>query len=61
VLAHRFLAQTGTPESHYYALNIEQNHDAVYGEGFRRARSLVDARGFRSFIESLRSTKRWPA
>lgn len=61
VLAHRLLEQTGTPESHYHALNIEQNNDAVYGEGFRRARSLVDARGFHRFIESLQSTKRWPA
>ena len=61
LLSYRYYHEINTPESRYHALNIEQNADPVYGEGFRRVRALAEALGFPRFIEGLRTTKRLPS
>jgi hypothetical protein len=57
MLAHRYFMQLNTPESLYYARNIEQNTSPVYGEGFRRVQALVDRLGFAQVLEAMRATK----
>ena len=61
LLAYRFFTGTGTAEGRYHAEGIEKNPDAVYGEGFRQVRAIVDAMGFARFVEVLQRTKRLPS
>jgi len=61
LLAYRLYSQMNTPESHYYAMRIEQQNDPVYGEGFRRIRALTEALGFQRLIGTLRTTKQLPS
>ena len=61
LLAHRLYDQMNTPESRYHAMCIERQNDAVYGEGFRRVRALMEAVGFRRLIETLRTAKQLPS
>ena len=61
LLSYRYYSELATDESRYHAKNIEQNPNPVYGNGFRRIRAQVDAMGFRSFVETLRTTKQLPS
>lgn len=54
LLAHRFYVQINTPESRFFARQIEQQNDPVYGQGFRRLRARAEATGFQRLIEALR-------
>lgn len=60
VLAHRRLTQIATAESRYYAMIIEKSTDPVYGDGFRRVRSVAGTVGFHRLVETLRTTRRLP-
>jgi len=60
LLSYRYYTQLHTPESRYHATGIEQNPNPVYGDGFRRVRSIADAIGFQRFMEIFRTTKRLP-
>jgi hypothetical protein len=59
-LSHRYYVDLNTPEGRYHAICIEENPDPVYGEGFRRVRSLANTLGFSRFLEILRTTKKFP-
>lgn len=61
LLAYRLYVQMNTPESRYHATCIEQQSDPVYGEGFRRVHTLMEAVGFHGLIETLRTAKRLPS
>jgi LIM domain/Protein DA1 len=61
LLTHHYYTQLNTEESRYHAKSIETNPDPVYGEGFRRVRTIADAMSFQRFVESLQMTKRLPS
>ncbi len=60
LLAHRLHVQMNTPEHLHYARNIERNPNSVYGDGYRRIRSISDRLGFERFVQQLSATKRLP-
>jgi hypothetical protein len=60
LLAYRFYQGILTDEGRYHAQCIEQSTDPVYGDGFRRLHSLVQAVGFQHLIEVLTTTKQLP-
>lgn len=61
LLSYRYYVEANTLESHYHRVSKEQNADPIYGEGFRRIRALSDRVSFPRLIETLRTTKRFPA
>jgi hypothetical protein len=60
LLAHRWLGEQGTPEARYYATQLAENPDAVYGGGFRRLDALSQRLGLHGVVATLRTTKRLP-
>ncbi len=60
LLSHRYYTELATVEAGYHAKGIEQSSDPVYGEGFRRVRSLANSIGFQRLVETLATTKRLP-
>jgi hypothetical protein len=61
LLAYRYYySQVSTDDSRYQARQIERSADAIYGEGFRRVRGLVDAVEFHHLLRIIVSTKRLP-
>jgi hypothetical protein len=60
LLAFCWLMHIGTNESRYYATSIEQCTDSIYGEGFRKIRSLAQATGFNNLIKMLHTKKALP-
>ena len=61
LLSYRYYMNLDTDESRYHAHNIEQNPSPIYGDGFRRIRTLADTMGFQRFVETLRTTKHLPS
>jgi hypothetical protein len=61
LLTHRYYTQLNTEESRYHAKSTETNPDPIYGDGFRRVRTIAGAMGFQRFVETMRSTKRLPS
>lgn len=61
LLSYRWYTEVNTPESRYYATNIERHADPIYGEGFRRVKALTDRVGFPRLLETLRMQKCLPA
>lgn len=59
-LSHRYYCDLNTLEGRYHAMCIENNTEPVYGEGFRRVRTLADPLGFPRFLEILCTTKTLP-
>ena len=60
LLAQRFHTEINSPEHLRYARNIERNPNSVYGEGYRRVRTIADKLGFERFVQQLSITKRLP-
>lgn len=60
LLSYRYYTNLNTPESRYYAGNMEKNPDPVYGEGFRRVRAIADRVGFANLLNTLQSSGRLP-
>jgi hypothetical protein len=61
MLAHRYYSHLSTPEGRYYAQNIEQNPNPIYGEGFRKLRTTINRVGFLNYVTQLRANKHPPA
>ncbi len=61
LLSYHYYTQLDTSESRYHAENVASNPNPVYGEGFRRVRTIADAMGFQRFVETMRNTKRLPS
>lgn len=60
LLAVRYYTYLDTPESRYYAKNIQDARDPIYGEGFRRINALSERVSFARMVETLRVTKKLP-
>lgn len=60
LLAYRYYQYLNTPESHYHASSTEKNPDPVYGDGFRRLRTLADKYSFPQLLSILNTTKQLP-
>ncbi len=60
LLSYRYYESLGTAEARYHANGIERATDQVYGEGFRRVHARSEQMGFENFIETLRTTRRFP-
>ena len=60
LLAYRYYQHLNTPESRYHVSSTEKNHDPVYGDGFRRVRTLADRHGFPRLLAALNTTKQLP-
>ncbi|GCE11560.1 protein DA1 [Tengunoibacter tsumagoiensis] len=58
LLAYRYYGGQSGAESAYFAKNIEQNRDPVYGDGFRRVKAIADREGFARFLSNLQTTKK---
>jgi hypothetical protein len=61
LLAYRFYQLHPSQETAYYARGIEENHDPIYGDGFRRVRAIAERSGFAHLLTTLRVEKRLPA
>ena len=61
LLAYRYYGAQGTDVARYRIESMLRNPDPIYGEGFRRMRTLAKNIGFAQFLEQLRVTKRLPA
>ncbi len=61
LLSYRYYNDLHTAESMFHSMNIEQNPDPIYGDGFRRMCAFSDALTFPRFIEVLQRTKHLPA
>jgi hypothetical protein len=60
LLAYCWLMHQGAKESRYFAICMEHSKDPVYGEGFRKVRSLAQTRGFSNLIQILHTKRRLP-
>ncbi len=60
LLSQRYLSEIKTEEGRFYRERIEKNTDAIYGDGFRRVKAVVDRIGFQRFIQVLQTTKQMP-
>jgi hypothetical protein len=60
LLASRYYKYLDTPEAQYYAKNIQDSQDPIYGEGFRRVSVLSQRMGFERLVETLHTTKKLP-
>jgi hypothetical protein len=61
LISYTYYMSLDTPEARVYAHRLEAESDPVYGEGFRRVRTLAAHGGFGQFVEALRVTRRLPA
>ena len=60
LLAYRYYQHLNSPEARYHASSTEKNPDPVYGDGFRRLRTLCDKYGFSRLLTILDTTKQLP-
>jgi len=60
LLAYRYYGEQGTEMARYRRESMLRNPDPIYGEGFRRMRTLAQHVGFEQLLEHLRITKRLP-
>lgn len=61
LLSYRYYIQLDTPESCYHAASIERNPHPIYGDGFRRVRTIADRVGFERLVETLLRAKQLPS
>lgn len=60
LLSCRYYAHYKTAEGTFYARQIETANDPIYGNGFRKLKTLADAVGFSILLDTLRSTGHLP-
>jgi hypothetical protein len=60
LISYTYYVSLDTPEARVHARRLEAESDPVYGEGFRRVRTLAANTGFGQFVEILRVTRRLP-
>jgi hypothetical protein len=58
LFAYLCLSESRTPESRYYMRVISENEDAVYGNGFRRAREALGSKTLAQLLEQVRNAGR---
>lgn len=56
--AYLVLSRIDSRESDYYMRNLLEDHDPVYGEGFRKVKAYVDQAGISKWLEYLRENKK---
>ena len=60
LLTYRYYTGLNTPESRYYSESMEKSRDPIYGEGFRRVKSIAERVGFSNLLDTLQTSGRLP-
>jgi len=58
--SYRVLANYPGRESSFFRLSLSRDRDGVYGDGFRRVKTLVDAEGTKAWLRYLGTTEAFP-
>jgi hypothetical protein len=53
------LSRMKTPEASYLMRSFSEDRSRVYGKGFRKARSLVDRKGIKGWLEHISGSRRF--
>lgn len=59
-VSHRWYLHKATRDARYYAEQVENNENPVYGGGFRRLRDLEGRYGFDAIVDHLIARKKLP-
>ena len=60
-VAYLYMSKQYDDYSKYIVYKIETNRDNTYGDGFRRVKRVVDAKGFNFLLNRLRNSNNFPS